>query len=149
MATQMSDRAKAVELAREWLFYGRRFGVLCEIHNGVYSEEQLQTLASALIAADQRINAVEAEAQRLREHQGHLEAAMRKASIAMEAAVMLLPLDIAARDRLSLARSTSVLGSLGRAVQDLDALTVGEAALVITDEPPNPPTSAPTPNEPA
>jgi len=140
----MSDRAKAVELAREWLFYGSRFGVLCEIHNGVYSEDQLQALASALIAADQRITVVEAEAQRLREHQEHLETAMRKASIAMEAAILLLPLDAAARDKLSLARSTSVLGSLGRAVQDLDALTVGEAALVITDEPASGPPPNPT-----
>ncbi len=40
----------AVELAREWQFYATRFGILAEMHNGRYSEEQLKEFADQVIA---------------------------------------------------------------------------------------------------
>jgi hypothetical protein len=38
-----------VEIAKEWLFYAQRFGILAEVYNGVYSNEQLEAMARAVI----------------------------------------------------------------------------------------------------
>lgn len=55
-----SEQLKAAcELAREWEFYATRFGIVDEVSNGRYSDEQLLALARALLA-------LQAELERMR-----------------------------------------------------------------------------------
>lgn len=38
------------ELAKEWLFYDTRFGIVAEMHNGRWSDEQIAGMARRVLA---------------------------------------------------------------------------------------------------
>lgn len=44
-----------VEIAYEWVFYSGRFGVVAEIHNGVYSNVECAKLALAIVEMDRKL----------------------------------------------------------------------------------------------